>query len=57
MLPEDRDENENGQLQAIERLPLSPCVLGRAVASDGSCFLEVDMPLILLASIATDGHA
>src|SRR4030088_869857 len=37
-------------------LPFSPCVLGEEIAGDGSCFLEVDTPLILLASIATDGQ-
>jgi hypothetical protein len=36
---------------------LSPCVLGRGFPHDGSCFPEGDTALILLASIATDGHA
>jgi hypothetical protein len=38
-------------------LPFSPCVLGRGADVDGSCFLEVDTPLILLASTETDGDA
>src|SRR5258706_3259338 len=37
-------------------LLFSPCVLGEGCAGDGSCFLEVDTALILLASTATDGH-
>jgi hypothetical protein len=36
--------------------PLSPCVLGEAIPRDGSCFLEVDTALILLASTETDVH-
>jgi hypothetical protein len=36
--------------------PLSPCVLGRGVDVDGSCFPGVDTALILLASTNTDGH-
>jgi hypothetical protein len=48
---------ETARKSSARPASFSPCVLGRGADADGSCFLEVDTSLILLASIATDGHA
>jgi hypothetical protein len=57
MIGPDSSVIEFAHVSATAVRALSPCVLGRWAEVDGSCFLKVDTPLILLASIATDGHA